>query len=92
MNRRPMLVTSKSLIVRRMKPSGGGQRQPERSALVVQRQQLIGTQGKLGVGLPIVVAKLDFVHPGVQNLNHGPDFTGLELARREVFRQRHGVQ
>ena len=87
-----MLVISKALNVRRMEPSSGGQCQPERSALVVQRHELVGAQGKLSIGLPIVVAELDFIHTVIQNLNHGPYFTGLELARREVFRQRHGVQ
>ena len=61
-------------------------------ALVVQGCELVGAERELGIGLAVVVAELDFVHAGVQHLDHRAHFPGPELARREVFQQGHRVE
>ena len=48
-------------------------------ALVVQGHELVGAQRELGVGLPVVVAELDFVNIGVKNLDYGAHFPARSL-------------
>lgn len=43
----------------------------------MQRDKLIATQRKLCIGLPLIIAELDFINVRRENFDHSADLTAL---------------
>ncbi|HZT33059.1 MAG TPA: hypothetical protein VFA33_24440 [Bryobacteraceae bacterium] len=54
--------------------------------LMVELQQLIGTEGQGRIGSPFVIAEFDFVNSGCDAFDDGADLAPPERATREVFK------
>jgi hypothetical protein len=63
-----------------------------RRGFVVKEQQLLTPKRRGGVGTPLVVRELHFVHARPEGLNHRPYLPALKLLAGEILYQSHDIQ
>ncbi len=74
--------------MRALKPAGtDSERSGNTDKLMVEDDQLVGTQCQARVRSPLIIVKLYFENVRREGFNHGPDLTPAQASVRNVFEQ-----